>query len=485
MTRIVLVTSLGQNAALKRALSDIRRDCGDVVTVTIFFPHDFDHPDTPLSPVSQALETADLLLVDIRSDCRLGRALPELIAEREMTIVVVLGAGPATFALTRMGAFRGSRLFKESAKPFTIDDFIRTKRFSALTKTLGRLLPVRMLRDMRVWVLAQEYYSAGGSVNLRNLLLLLLTHYGNDTIEIAVEPPVRQPGWGLYLPSAPLYTDRRAYDAAIGHDPAKPTVGVLLHSGMHFEENLPAADALHEHLAGEVNLLLLFSAIEHNLAAMEACFHDIDLLVNMQYFRLWGGPYGGDARLIYDFLRARDVPLLGATRAFDTDLASWRTSTAGLNPIETVLGVTLPELDGTIGNQLVGGLDAHTDPTCGTLQVPAVIPERIDRLANRVRAWLHLRQVPPADKKIALITYNYPPGEENLASAGYLDVFASLDVLLDKLAAAGYQVSQRPPCRELCIEQGLMNSPVYGQAGGRRLPPLVRRAAGQRPTARH
>ena len=98
-----------------------------------------------------------------------------------------------------------------------------------------------------------------------------------------------------------------------------------------------------------------------NMEALQACCDDIDLLINLQYFRLWGGPYGGDPEVIYRFLRERDVPLLVGLRSFETDLETWRSNTAGLSPIETVLGVKMPELDGAVGPIFLGGLELLND----------------------------------------------------------------------------------------------------------------------------
>ena len=131
-----------------------------------------------------------------------------------------------------------------------------------------------------------------------------------------------------------------------------------MHGGMHFSDTLPVIDLLYKHLSPQVNLLNIFSSVEKNMEALQACCDGIDVLITMQYFRLWGGPYGGDPEVIYRFLRERDVPLLVGLRSFETDLETWRSSTAGLTPIETVLGVTLPELDGAIGPFFLGGLES-------------------------------------------------------------------------------------------------------------------------------
>jgi len=44
------------------------------------------------------------------------------------------------------------------------------------------------------------------------------------------------------------------------------------------------------------------------------------------------------------------------------------------------------------------------------------IPERIERLTQRVKRWLALQQKQNRDKHIALIYYNYPPGKQNIGA---------------------------------------------------------------------
>ena len=138
--------------------------------------------------------------------------------------------------------------------------------------------------------------------------------------------------------------------------------------------------------------------------------------------------------------------------------------------MEVVLAVTLPELDGAIEPFFIGGPVRGTDPCIGRVQWMEAIPERIEAFASRITAWLRLRTTPNSGKRLALIMYNYPPGEHNLANAGYLDTFASLHVFLDALENEGFLI-QKPdiPLRELIIERGMVNSPHYGTAGGIRL----------------
>ena len=263
----------------------------------------------------------------------MSRSLPELLGGQNKTVVVLIAVSNDIFALTSMGAFSGRVMFKPGQdRSFSITDYIRVKKFSSLGRKLSSLLPLRMLRDMNRWMLLQEYYAQGGVDNLHNMLLVLLKHYGG--LSKIKKPPGPQsvPAWGLYCPGKGTFTDRLSYERAINFDPQRPTVAILMHGGMHFSDSVPIIDLLYERLRAHANVLNIFSSVEANMDALRACCNGIDLLITMQYFRLWGGPYGGDPDVIYQFLRERDVPLLTGLHAFETDLESWRAGSIRAHP---------------------------------------------------------------------------------------------------------------------------------------------------------
>lgn len=478
MIQILLLTSLDTTLALKNALDAVTAAYGPILSLKKYYFKEYEAPDTSLQGIKSAIAEADIIVIDTRSDTRVSRSLPGLLAGASKTVVVLVGATAELFCLTRMGSFSGEAIFKNAGdKEFTIESYVKTKRFSGLTKMLGRLLPVGMLKDMRNWVLAQEYYGEGGEKNLQSLLLLLLKHYGGQKQITKVPPPEVMPGYGLASPDGAVYSDRPAYAAAMGHRPGFPLVAVLMHGGMYFRDSLPVIAALQERLQGRVNLLFIFSMVEHNLEALTAYCDGIELLVTLQYFRLWGGPYGGSPEATYAFLRERDVPLMIGLRAFETDRATWLASDRGINPIETTLGVMLPELDGAIEPLLVATLDSRDDEALGIVKAPGIIEERIDKLCSRMLRWLTLRRLPSADKKLAIITYSYPPGEASLASAGYLDVFASLTVFLEKLQARGYSVElPGQDLKSFFLENGIVNSPHYQNKQGIHIPAATYRS---------
>ncbi|MEW5920589.1 MAG: DUF3479 domain-containing protein [Bacillota bacterium] len=203
-TRVLALTNMDNTLALKEAVDDLKGEYGEIVELKKVYFLDWENPHIPLASLETEVAGADIVLVDVRGDVRVAREMVGLLRGKEQTVVVLIGGNRELFALTRMGKFRGEKLFRPARgkeKEFDVNAYLRTKKFSALTKKLGAFLPFGMLGDMRNWVLAQEYYAEGDSKNLKNMLQLLLREYGGHNRIKPPQPPQRQPDFGLYLPA--------------------------------------------------------------------------------------------------------------------------------------------------------------------------------------------------------------------------------------------------------------------------------------------
>jgi cobalamin biosynthesis Mg chelatase CobN len=340
----------------------------------------------------------------------------------------------------------------------------------ALAKKMGSILPVGKLKHMRNWLAACEYYAEGGRENLHNLFLFLLREYCGAKVE--VRPPQRRPDYGIWWPPDRYFTDLKAFKSAAGWQAHRPAAGLFFFGGMHFDDCMPVVEALLEELRGELNLVPVFSRVEHNLAALRSFFFDagcpaVDLIVNLQYFRLHGGPYGGAPDPTYRLLSELGVPVLIGFRSYTTELKEWQQENYRLSPLETTIGVMLPELDGCIEPVYVGGLKSigKGELLEGELKEFRELPEGIKRMAGRIRKWLGLRHKPNAEKKLAVVLYDYPPGEANLGSAGYLDTLESLQIFLQRLAGTGYRVEvPAGDLGEFLLSRGVVNTPEWQSA---------------------
>jgi len=467
MKKILALTTIGNTASLKKAVEKIKEEYGNILEVTKIYLHEYESQDVSLEPIEKAVDEADIILVDIRGDVRISRELPKMLEGRNKTVVVLVAGGQHLWKLTKMGKFIGEKIFKGKEREFSVHSYRKTKKFSAILEKFGFLFSFGMLKDMRNWIIAQQYYLQGDAENLKNLFLFLLKHYAGVKKIKDVPPPKKKPPYGLYVPKVGICEDLTEYKKLIKFNSKNPTVGVLLYGGMHFEDTKPIADALYEKFSDELNFIFVYSNVEYNLEAVKKYFDNIDLFLNCQYFRIHGGPYGGEPEPTYELLQKLDVPVLIGLRTYDLDIDKWEKSNEGLDTLHTILGVTLPELDGCIEPNLIALLKTEEDLTLGKVKSVAVLEDRLTKLAKRIKNWINLRRKQNSDKKVAIITYNYPPGEENLASAGYLDVFESLKVFLEKLNEKGYKVEiPKISLKELFLSSGVVNSPNYIQKSG-------------------
>jgi cobaltochelatase CobN len=159
------------------------------------------------------------------------------------------------------------------------------------------------------------------------------------------------------------------------------------------------------------------------------------------------------------------VPILNAIALNNQSRAEWERSASGLDFIERSWQIGGAELAGAIAPTIVASKEKLVDVATGQIYVMTMpIPERVERLADRVQALVRLRQEPPAAKRVAVLYYNYPPGRETIG-ASYLNVLPqSLLQILNRLRADGYLAQGAPTNAELLftLVRTFGNNPAPG-----------------------
>ncbi len=196
-----------------------------------------------------------------------------------------------------------------------------------------------------------------------------------------------------------------------------------------------------------------------------------DVIIGFMGFRFIAGPMGGSSRAAMEFINDMDAPFLRPcllTRSSDEE---WRERTSGFQVMEFMINGFMPELDGGTCIFPVGvNVDTETVPEWGlTLSEVRIIPDRLDRLVGKVRGLLALRDRPNGEKRIAIVGYNYPPGEDNLFGGAFLDTLGSLSGILDSLIGAGYTADPIPAAeiRDRFLKEGLLNDSGWKGASDR------------------
>ncbi|MDO8841665.1 cobaltochelatase subunit CobN [Methanocalculus sp.] len=279
------------------------------------------------------------------------------------------------------------------------------------------------------------YATHGGEENYRRMIRLLSAVVAGDTSRI--EEPHQLPWEGIYHPDAPdTFLSPEEYLAwRPKRHPSR--VGIVFSRAYWANGDILAVDALIREIETFADVITIFCLSGGDLAlgarsgpevAGEWFGSDVDLIINLQpVFR------SGDQGVAEGCFERLDCPVIHPLLLYHQSQEEWLTSTLGLPPMECAWSVALPEMQGMIEMLPFGSEE-------GEIHLP--IPERIDRITNRVRSWLTLRAKDPADRKIAFILHNKPCSsvEATVGAGAHLDTLESTARILHVMQAAGYRV---------------------------------------------
>lgn len=313
-------------------------------------------------------------------------------------------------------------------------------------------------QDVRAYFLSIQYWLGGTDTNLASLVRFHVSRYAageravyRDALRVA-EPEVH-PEVGVWHPALPA---RGIADDAgalpVPRTAADGTVGLLVGRSYLLAGNTRHYAAVVEALeARGLRVLPVFASALDARPAMERHFGlhrsgdawtlerpTIDALVNLTGFSLVGGPAYNDASAAQAVLAALDVPYLSLQTLEFQSVAEWRADPRGLNPLQATLQLAIPELDGAVAPAVYGGRGAATPDAPAAASEP--LPERVATVADRVARLVRLRRTPRAQRKLAIVLFNFPPNAGNTGSAAYLAVLPSLQRVLAALKEHGYGV---------------------------------------------
>lgn len=174
-------------------------------------------------------------------------------------------------------------------------------------------------------------------------------------------------------------------------------------------------------------------------------------VINLQDFVL-GGSDGREAASAA--LLKLNVPVLKGIRLQERSYNQLLLSEDGLPWDSVHYRLAMPELQGQGQNLILATAAARkTDALTGVwLSGTEPVAMHVDIAARRLANWQRLQTLPNADKRIAIVYYNHPPGRHNIG-ADNLDVPASLLAVLQRLQAEGYNVGTLPPTAPALLER--------------------------------
>ncbi len=407
---------------------------------------------------------------------QINAVLPALVARRDDCDAMICCMSAAeVMKLTRMGRFS---MDGEATGPMALLKRLRGKSkgskqgAGAQQVSILRQLP-RILRfipgtaqDVRAYFLTLQYWLAASEENVCEMVAFLVDRYAAGEREslrgsLKVAPPVEYPETGVYHPRMKGRISARS--SSLPRKRGKSgRVGILLMRSYALAGNTAHYDAVIAAL--EARGFSVVPAFASGLDARPAVHSyfikdgetTVDAVISLTGFSLVGGPAYNDAEAAEELLAGLDVPYIAAQPLEFQSVDQWQHSEHGLTPIEATMMVAIPELEGATGPIIYGGRSADGAEDMSPHH------ERIDTLVGRVARLVELRKQPRAERKLAVVLFNFPPNGGNTGTAAQLSVFSSLYNTLEMLAREGYTVDlpKSPDALREAVTEG--NALQYG-----------------------
>lgn len=294
------------------------------------------------------------------------------------------------------------------------------------------------------------YFEAGGSNNLVQMVRFAANKKTKPTLP--VEPPRAWPEFGYFNPeTGTAVTDFNDYIR--GHEANETEqvkrrtdsrVGILFSRENAVGGDIEVLNSLNRSMHSR-GLTPIFAFGYPGDEAIAKLFIDdsgksrVDAVVALTL------KIGNVPEKIVPILESLNVPVINGIALNSLSLSQWRNSSVGLDSIERSWQVGAAEFAGTISPTVLATRETVVDSATGqkfVLTMP--FQERIERVSNRIAAWIRLRKLEAKEKRLAIIYYNYPPGRESIG-ASYLNVMPdSLHAITQKLRESGFELGECP-----------------------------------------
>lgn len=310
--------------------------------------------------------------------------------------------------------------------------------------------------DEEVRKKVMKYLSYEGVENYKNLLLYLASTFGNSSIKY--DEPKPTPWQGIYY-RGKYFEDLKKYLSFLGISEEelkeKPTIGILFYRNWFIANNIDYVDYLIDIIErkGGIPIGVFSSHLKNDLGALgtletfKRFFYIngksvIDVLINTTMFTLSMGIRDDYLEEEPQFLKELNTPILQGIISTGY-IEEWEGSKRGLNPIDLVIGMAMPEFDGAIIHFPIGGKKKIKE---GRVGVPIVkykpIGDRCEKIVDLALKYADLKLKNNRNKKIAIIFHNYPPRNDKIASAFGLDSPESVVNIMKELKKRGFLVEK-------------------------------------------
>ncbi len=276
----------------------------------------------------------------------------------------------------------------------------------------------------------RQYFRYGGQANTSHLMTALATDLSN-TPAADLPAAVAFPEQGFYHPDwKEIETSRDVIQTKLS-DSAKPVVAIAINPATLSSGDTHWLDAILAALKQrDINGYAFYGPRQNSQLFTEMTCREeegkavafADLIINAALI------FRPAERKVE--LERIGVPVLQTLPSLERDADQWDASDDGLAMANVSYYYASSELAGMIAPVLISARNADT----GLLEP---IDQQIEALADRAAEICRLQQSQRAERRIAMMVYNYPQGENNFG-ASFLNVPKSLVNAIAAMKQAGY-----------------------------------------------
>ncbi len=468
--RAVIITLDNHLAgAVERANVQLAKDG---VSLSLYAASDWDRDPKVLESAIEDIEQADIIIATMLFlDDHVRAICPALLARRDdCDAIVGLMSQSAIVKLTKLGNYD---MDKPAKGPLALLKKLRGSKKPGGSSGAGQMRMLRRLpkilkfvpgaaQDVRQYFLTMQYWLAGSDDNVVDMVRGLIDRYASgDRVALkgtmTAEPPREYPEVGVYHPAMKGLMAEEAAKLPKKRK-ATGTVGVLMLRSYLLGRDTGHYDGMIGALEAKgLKVIPAFASGLDARPAIEKFFVKdgasiVDSVINLTGFSLVGGPAYNDVDAAVEMLTGLNVPYVAAHPIEFQSLEQWGAGQQGLLPLETTMMLAIPELDGAITPSVFGGRadgapegctgcnkNCHFDAS-GSVRAMQCCPDRAEALAGKVAEMVAMRQAEKAERKLAIVLFNFPPNAGATGTAAHLAVFESLHATLLRLKSEGYDV---------------------------------------------
>lgn len=413
------------------------------------------------------IKTSDMVFVDLMgSPVETVKAVYEGLRECNGNVIPY---GNSAREYLKLGNFSAAGMMSGGGKK---PDMTAMKKMQSMAEAMGKIMPGKM-RDMRNYSLICKYFYVADYNNILNMLYLILREYGGGKKLPKPAEPREVPAAVVCRPKdMKCYGSFKEFSTDFPFDEEKPVIAFLYYGHIYPMDYSGAVAEICERLQKSANVLpVAVSGMDGiNDGTLKKLLTEFmpaktELIMNCMSFRLSAGPMGGNISAGTDMLKELNVPYLHPLFMSRRTEKDWNDSVQGCTASEVLISVMLPEQDGAMLTLPVGAktepmYDEEFDVASDEIKI---IEERLEALADRAERFIELRKKARSAKKIAIICYNYPPGESNVFGGAFLDTFESVSAILSLLKNNGYTAEEADAQKLMSdfINGGLVNTGKY------------------------